>query len=264
MKRIQLRGIAGLLMGFTLSGLSALGGEFINLGFDQINWPNSSPPIPGPPIDFTFGNWIRPGWNSTPQSAVGYNYTQHFWNMASIVDRDYRNTQYGQNISAPVVGRFSLVVWPFSRPVNSPNVYMPYTLTQTGEVPLGSQSLRFLYHGNDLKVFLGGDERTLYSLPDVISGDPQIPLYHYFAVDVSPYAGRTVELRFDFYSRGYDEDWGEYPPLYPGEPHPQNHVLDDLSFSPLAVPEPSTWALLGLGSAALVWGTRKQRRGEPH
>jgi len=264
MKTLRLKCIVGILLGTTLSGYTALGGEFINLGFDQLNWPNSSPPIPGPPIDITFGNWIRPGWHSTPESAVGYNYTQHFFGYASIVDRDFRDTHFGRNIPAPVVGTFSLAVWPISEPVGQPDVYMPYTLTQTGDVPLGSQSLRFLYHGNDLRVFLGGDERTLYPLPDVISGDPRVPLYHYFAVDVSPYAGQTVELRFDFYSRGYDEVWGDHPPRRPGEPDAQNHVLDDLSFSPLAVPEPSTWALLGLGSMALVWGTRKQRRGEPH
>ena len=143
MKTLRLKCIVGILLGTTLSGYTALGGEFINLGFDQLNWPNSPSPIPGPPIDFTFGNWIRPGWNSTPQSAVGYNYTQHFWNMASIVDRDYRNTQYGQNISAPVVGRFSLVVWPFSRPVNSPNVY-----TRRSLLPQVHPSLSKVYLGN--------------------------------------------------------------------------------------------------------------------
>lgn len=243
--------------------VEARAGAFVNLGFDQLNWPNANPPIPGPSIDLAPGEWIRPGWSSRPQSAVGYNYTQNFSGWASIVDRDFRDTHFGLNTPAPVVGNFSLAVWPLSIPVG-PGEYDPYKLTQTGEVPGDAQSLRFLYHGNDLKVFLGGDERTLQPLPDVISGDPQIPLYHYFAVDVSPYAGQTVELRFEFRSEGYD-DFRGLPPRLPGEPDAQSHILDDLSFSPLpAVPEPATWALLGLGTAALWWVTRVDRTNRDH
>ncbi len=248
-----------VLFSMLLTGGPCLAGAFVNLGFDQTAIPPDFPiQIPGPPFSFLLGDWVRPGWQSRPQTSVGYNYSQNFAGWASIVDRDFRDTHFGKNAPAPVVGTFSLAVWPLSGPIG-PGEYEPYKLTQTGDIPLDAQSLRFLYHGNDLRVFLADSERTLQPLPDVISGDPQIPLYHYFAVDVSPYAGQTVELRFEFRSQGYD-DFRLIPPRLPGEPDAQSHVLDDLSFSPLpAVPEPSTWALLGLGVAALAWGSRKRR-----
>ena len=83
--------------------------------------------------------------------------------------------------------------------------------------------------------------------------NPAAPTAPYFAVDVSPFAGKTAELRFEFRSYGYD-DFSGGPPFFPGQPNAQSHVLDDLRFSPaLAVPEPGTWALLALGSALLCW-----------
>jgi hypothetical protein len=238
--------------------VEARAGAFVNLGFDETAVPPDFPiQIPGPTISFLLGDWVRPGWQSRPQTSVGYNYPQNFAGWASIVDRDFRDTHFGLNTPAPVVGNFSLAVWPLSIPDGS-GEYEPYKLTQTGDVPGDAQSLRFLYHGHDLKVFLGGDERTLQPLPDVISGDPGVPLYHYFAVDVSPYAGQTVELRFEFRSQGFDDFSGS--PRLPGQPDAQSHILDDLSFSPLpAVPEPATWALLGLGTAALWSVTRVDR-----
>ena len=45
---------------------------------------------------------------------------------------------------------------------------------------------------------------------------------------------------------------------FPGEPLAQMHVLDDLSFSPIAVPEPSTYALFGLGLVALWWQCQRK------
>lgn len=253
MKTVRLLFLAtGCSATIFLSGSAA---AFINLGFDTPEIPEWFPSqIPGPPFDRGPGEWIRPGWDSYHQSGVGYNFSQPFGGISSVLDADFRDSHFGANTRVPVVGNYSLGIWPLAQPVG-PGVYSPFVLWQTGDIPSDASSLRFLYHGNDLQVSVGGEVRPLYALPDVPTGDPEIPVFHYYAVDVSPYAGQTVELRFQFRSRGYD-DFSEVP-RRPGEPDAQSHVLDDLSFSPLpAVPEPSTWALLGLGALSLALARR--------
>lgn len=253
-----MKAIGFLLLATGCSAAIAISGAaaaFINLGFDTPEIPEWFPSqIPGPPFGRGPGEWIRPGWDSYPQSGVGYNYTQSFSGLSSLLDTNFRDSHFGANTPVPVVGNYSLGIWPPNDPID-PGVYDAFFLWQTGDIPSDALSLRFLYHGNDLQVFVGGEVRPLYALPDVPTGDPEIPVFHYYAVDVSPYAGQTVELRFQFRSPGYD-DFGEIP-RRPGEPNAQSHVLDDLSFSPLpAVPEPSTWALLGLGALSLTLARR--------
>ena len=248
---------------FTL-GMQTSAAAFINMGFDSPAIPGWFPSqIPGPSFGGGPGEFIRPGWNTGPQtqSAVGYNYSQRFIGRASLLDRDFRDTHFGSNARVPVVGNYSLGIWPLSLTVTG-GVYDPYVLWQKGDIPADARSLQFLHQGpldqgDDLQVFVGGELRSLVALPDVPTGDPELPFFRYLAVDVSPFAGQTVELRFEFRSRGYD-DFGDFPRL-PGQPNAQSHILDDLSFSPLpAVPEPATWALLGLGAAALGCVARRR------
>jgi hypothetical protein len=109
-------------------------------------------------------------------------------------------------------------------------------------------------------VVVGGVAAPVHFLESRPSGNPDIPAFNYDAVDVSSLAGQTAELRFEFRS------FGSYPdqdgPWIPGWPDAKMHVLDDVSFSPLpAVPEPSTWALLGVGLRALYGCSRRRQRG---
>jgi hypothetical protein len=238
-----------LLLSCSLPGLLGAA-PFQNLGFDELNFPDFFPaPIPGPPFDGAPEKWVTPGWNVP--NGVGYNYPQRFEGYSSILDASYVNTTQPANPNKlPVVGSFSLGIWPSSSPETFTGLPPKFVLRQTGDIPAEAQSLRFLYHGNDLTVSVGGASALVHFLEDRPSGNPDVPLFHYFAVDVGLWAGKTAELKFEFRSFGNypDHDGGSIP----GWPDATMHVLDDLSFSPFpAIPEPFSWALFGFGAVAL-------------
>jgi hypothetical protein len=245
-----------IVITFVSLSFNAAAAPFKNLGFDQPEYPSDEPSqFPGKPFSIDVGAWVRPGWQSSPQSGVGYNLSQPFAGISSLLDGEFRDTHFGLNAKAPVVGSYSLGIWPGSGAISPDGSTFPFTLRQTGDIPVEAQSLRFLYHGNSLKVSVGGVERAVHFAENRASGDPEIGDLHYFAVDVGLWAGQTAELKFEFFSAGYD-DFGEIP-RRSFEPNAQMHVLDDLSFSPLpAVPEPQTWALLGVGLAVVMWSRK--------
>ena len=220
---------------------------FQNLGFDSPNLVG----LPLPPNNGTLSQFITPGWTTAPQTGAGWNLSQSFGNGASILDVNFRDTHFGLNAPAPVVGGFALGVWPTTDGVR------PFTLSQSGSVPADAKSLQFLYQGDNLKVYVGGSLEPLHAIGTRLTDNPAAPSANYFAVDVTATAGRTAELRFEFRSYGFD-DFSGAPRLF-GQPNAQMHVLDDLKFSSAsAVPEPSTYALFGLG-AALLWYHRRHR-----
>ena len=184
------------------------------------------------------------------EGGTGWNLAQQFGNGASILDVNFRDGHFGLNAPAPLVGNFAFGVWPDSR---------PFTLSQTGDIPADAQSLHFLYQGNDLRVFVGGSLEPMNFIGTRATDNPAAPIAPYFAVDVSPFAGKTTELRFEFRSVGYDDFSGA--PFIIGTPLAKSHVLDDLKFSalPASVPEPGTYALFALGFAVLAYHLRRPR-----
>jgi hypothetical protein len=110
-----------------------------------------------------------------------------------------------------------------------------FELFQTGDVPAEARSVWFASWNHPWSLEIDGTPVSVrYE-----AGEGR--------ADVSPWAGRTVELRF----RSGFEDWSE-----PGSHY---NTLDSIRFSTQVVPEPSTMVLFGAG-AGMLWLTRHLRR----
>ena len=117
-----------------------------------------------------------------------------------------------------------------------PNTYTMVNafIAQTGDIPGDAKWLRFQSYGNYdlLVVSLNG-----VAIPmSEISADGDVKT---FAGDISAFANTTAELRFELLKPSY-----EFPFV----------VLDGIS-----VPEPSTFALLGIGATSLLLNTWRRR-----
>ena len=134
----------------------------------------------------------------------------------------------------PLAGLYTAVL----QSSTSPNDY-DVSLAQTGMIPVGTSSLQFigLDGPHPFAVKVNGQLLDLIILQD-------FGTIKEYGADISSFAGYTVELRFT-QPHGITQ-WG-------------NLALDDISFSPIGIPEPSTCALLILGGA-LFWSATRRRR----
>ncbi len=104
------------------------------------------------------------------------------------------------------------------------------SISQKGWIPWNAQSLLFKAEQGDipLEVEISGQDIPYTAVGSGAS-------YTLFAADVSAWAGETETLTFSALEGG-DDNW----------------LLDDISFSPNAVPEPSIMSLLVMGGLALA------------
>src|SRR6266436_61507 len=117
-------------------------------------------------------------------------------------------------------------------------------MDQIGLIPAGSKPLRLEALGGPaaLVVSVGG-----HALPlSVISASGSIFV---LGADISAYAGQTAELKFDALA-----------PL--GPVFPSNWEIDSIQFSTSTIPEPSTFALVGLGSLLAAWRLSRRLSGK--
>jgi hypothetical protein len=200
-------------------GLAAFSQGFINLDFESANII----PVLGSPIypyEIAISDAL-PGWavNGTTQGDMTYN--DPSLGATSVNLWASNGSQISGNYSVLLTGGLS----PF-----------PATISQTGLVPAGSESLTFEAQAgsSSLVVSLGGQDLSYFAIG---SG----PNYTLYGADVSAFAGQSEQLIFSALnvSSGLN-----------------NWNLDNIQFSALPVPEPSSFGLFALGGlfvALLHW-----------
>jgi hypothetical protein len=147
--------------------------------------------------------------------------------------------------SFPVLGgQFSVHLAPGASPFSTLSVSA--SIAQMGLVPADANTLQFRATvstlGPTVRDYFGVyvDGQRLQVFPSI---ERPGPITATFTADISAYAGREVNLQFtSFNLMGY----------------PNGLTLDDIAF--VNVPEPSTWALFGLGAVVLGWRIFRPRR----
>ncbi len=196
------------------------GQGFVNLNFESAILN----PIVVSGVPYVQFSAAYPGWSGQqPAYLVLYNSLYIGSSGLAIIDSNYVNPPaIGHGVTAVLQG----------------GVGSEIALFQTGLVPADTMSLRFYAASsrNTFAVSLNGNPLGVSILQD-------FGIYKEYGVNIPPYAGQIAELRF---TQLQGAQFG-------------NLFLDDIVFSPIAVPEPGTWALFGLGSA-LFWCAARRRR----
>jgi PEP-CTERM motif len=124
-----------------------------------------------------------------------------------------------------------------------PENNVPISISQTGLVPAGTESLLFeakLFGSATMSVYLGGQDLSYVAMTTTAN-------YTVYGADISAFANQTETLTFSaltpFAATGLD-DW----------------TIDDIQFSPSIVPEPSSSLLLLLGSGVFIYARRAFHR----
>jgi hypothetical protein len=206
--------------------------QFTNLDFETTSFMGMVSPI------FGFQGWSLSG------GSVNYDVLAVGSANISLLDRDAM--YFGDLVlqgNASIALQAGVLVSP-----SGAEPLVPVSIAETGQIPAGTQSLRFLANDPQSALFVtfNGQNLPLF----------QQDQYDY-AADLSALAGRTGELRF-----GATPVTATYAGVN-GTPitilRDATVVLDAISFSIQPVPEPGTGALLLCGAALVAWSVPRTR-----
>jgi hypothetical protein len=208
--------------------LSASAQEFVNLNFESATVQTNDP---------TFGwldwNLAAPGWNHSSGSATAFIYygQQHIGTEQIYFLMDATSPVWAPGTQ--LAGNYSLAFASGNHTIGGvPQSWVTAFISQTGSIPASARSLWMLATG-PFRVFLGGVEIGMATQGGNL-----------YAGDISSFAGTTTELKI-----------ANAAPI--GQYH-DYAVVDDIEFSPIIVPEPSSVRLWIFG-AALVLGWKRNR-----
>jgi hypothetical protein len=213
------------VMAVTLRGVAA---PFQNLGFDEANTNNIVDSYG--PIDE-----MLPGWRlfsiSGEQTLIGYNASAIGGEWVTLYDSNIR----GFDSPIPIEGKYLLGLYPGS----FGEINAPFHLSQIGQVPADARTIRFRDLGGPFELRVNGELLPLiYEYPTNYSIPPPgqfSPIAIPVVGDVSQFSGQTVELDFITVSA-----------------ISSLNAIDSILFSPETIPEPSAWALFGLGALGFL------------
>jgi hypothetical protein len=203
---------------------SSRGQNFTNLDFESARVVFMN--LPGVSSTVAASNAV-PGWSvisggSDEQLVLDYN---HMHNSGSAPPSDLEGTNQWV-----LDGNFSFYFYEES-------------ISQTGLVPVGAESLLFDATSSSVLVALDGQSLSFMAISNAVNSSGLG--YTVYGADISRFAGQVETLTFSSV------------PYYP----PRGVGLDDIQFSPQAIPEPSAISFLCLGSGTLFYlrGRRRKR-----
>jgi hypothetical protein len=221
---------------FCLAGMRAAGsaqaqGTFQNLDFESASVAAS--PSESYPNLVSIASAL-PGWTgylgADQQTQVGYNAPANSTASITLIGPTWNSANVGIYGVGIIDGSYSVDLQTGAAPNNGPTA-LNASIEQNGTVPSTANSLLFeADETTPLSVSFNGSALVPIALSSGVSAEG-VP-YTLYGANISAWAGRTGELEFTSEANS----------------SANFVVLDDISFSTMAIPEPSPLALTGIGA----------------